>query len=103
VAARSGDHQSDRFLDTASLYGPKTGYQVELANVEFSDPTDPPPPLERTSDTVPTGERRQTQQAQPGITATLVRRVIQDGELQSEDTFVSVYAPVAEAFVIGTG
>ncbi|MCC6704317.1 MAG: VanW family protein, partial [Thermomicrobiales bacterium] len=27
----------------ASLYGPKTGYQVELANVEFSDPTDPPP------------------------------------------------------------
>ena len=88
---------------TASLYGPKTGYQVEISEPELSNVTQPPPPLERTSDEVPTGERRQTKQAQTGVTATLVRRVMKDGELVSEDTFVSVYAPVADAFVVGTG
>jgi vancomycin resistance protein YoaR len=88
---------------TASLYGPDTGYQVELSDVELSNPTEPSAPLERKSADLPAGERQQTQQAQPGITATLVRRVMQDGELVSEDTFVSVYAPVADAFVVGTG
>ncbi len=88
---------------TASLYGPETGYQVELSDVELSNVTQPPPPLERTSDELPAGQRRQTQQAQTGVTATLVRRVRKDGELVSEETFTSVYAPVADAFVVGTG
>jgi len=88
---------------TASLYGPDTGYQVELTDVELSNVTQPPPPLERTSAELPAGQRQQTQQPQTGVTATLVRRVRKDGELLREETFTSVYAPVAAAFVVGTG
>ncbi len=86
------------------LYGANTGYQVTVSDPVISDPTDPPSqPLEKDSSDLPSGERQQTQTAQGGFTTTLTRQVVLNGETIEDDTFVSVYAPVADAFMVGTG
>ena len=86
------------------LFGANTGYQVTVNDPVISDATDPPtdPLLKQTSD-LPSGERQQTQTAQGGFTTTLTREVTLNGQVIEDDTFVSVYAPVADAFMVGTG
>lgn len=86
------------------LYGAQTGYQVTVSDPVISDETDPPtdPLIKQTSD-LPAGDREQTQTAQGGFTTTLTRQVTLDGQVIEDDTFVSIYAPVADAFMVGTG
>jgi vancomycin resistance protein YoaR len=87
----------------ADLYGADTGYQVQITDPVISDETTPGPPLEKDDPTLPAGERQQTQQAQDGFTTTMTRTVTLDGDVISSDTFVSVYDPVSDAFMVGTG
>jgi len=95
---------SDGDRISCDLYGGDTGYQVTVSDPVVSDPTDPPSqPLEKDSSDLPSGERQQTQTAQGGFTTTLTRQVVLNGETIEDDTFVSVYAPVADAFLVGTG
>jgi hypothetical protein len=69
----------------------------------ISDETTPGPPLEKDDPDLPAGERQLSQQAQDGFTTTMTRTVTLDGEVISNDTFVSVYDPVSEAYLVGTG
>lgn len=87
----------------ADLYGANTGYQVQISDPVISDETTPGPPLEKDDPDLPKGERQQTQQAQNGLTVTMTRTVTLDGDVISNDTFVSVYDPVSDAFLVGTG
>lgn len=87
----------------ADLYGADTGYQVNVSDPVISDETTPGPALEKDDPDLPKGERQQTQQAQDGFTATMTRTVTLDGDVIADDTFVSVYDPVSEAYLVGTG
>ncbi len=87
----------------ADLYGANTNYQVQISDPVISDETTPGPPLEKDDPDLPKGERQQTQQAQNGLTVTMTRTVTLDGDVVSNDTFVSVYDPVSDAFLVGTG
>ncbi|MGH2558911.1 MAG: G5 domain-containing protein [Thermomicrobiales bacterium] len=61
----------------------------------------PPAPVERESDDLKSGERQQSQTARPGDTVTLTRRVVQDGAVVSEESFVSPYEAQADVFLVG--
>lgn len=88
---------------SADLYGADTGYTVQVSDPAISDETTPGPALEKDDPELPKGERQQTQQAQDGFTTTMTRTVTLEGEVISNDTFISVYNPVSDAFMVGTG
>jgi vancomycin resistance protein YoaR len=93
----------DETTVTAELYGSPTGYKVEIADPVLGESIPPPKPEERESDKLPAGERELIQTAQPGVEVTLTRRVTKDGDVISEDTFVSPYQAQGEITLVGTG
>ncbi|CAN5503364.1 VanW family protein [soil metagenome] len=87
----------------ADLYGADTGYTVQISDPVISDETTPGPALEKDDPDLPKGERQQSQTAQDGFTTTLTRTVTRDGEVVLDESFISVYNPVSDAFLVGTG
>jgi hypothetical protein len=88
---------------SANIYGAPTEWEVVLDGPTLSDPTAPPPPVERSSkdqDLAP-GERYRAQLPQDGITATVTRTVYSDGTVVQSDTFTSVYQPMPEIILVG--
>lgn len=88
---------------TTDLYGVPTGYEVEISQPALGEPIPPPEPIERPSEALPTGSREQLQTAQPGVDVVMTRRVVKDGTVLIEDTFMSPYQPQAEMWLIGLG
>lgn len=86
---------------SAQLYGAPTGWEVVLDGPTLSNPTPPPPPVERPSSELAPGERYRSQLAQEGITATVHRTVYENGTVIHSDTFTSVYAPMPEVILVG--
>lgn len=87
----------------ADLYGAPTGYAVTISDPDMGPPIPAPPPVERESADLPSGEREQIQSAHPGVVVSVERTVVKDGETIADDTFVSDYRPQADVYVVGTG
>ena len=92
----------DGDMVTAEIYGGPTGYDVTISEPVLSDPISPPGPIERASAELAAGEREHAQVAAPGVHATVVRSVVRDGEVVSEDVFFSPYVPQSDVFLVGT-
>jgi len=86
----------------AQLYGTSLGYDVTLSDPDISDPIEPGDPIERESTELAAGQKQVVQQASPGYNVTLVRTITHDGEVVSQDTFVSNYQAQSEVIEVGT-
>ena len=87
----------------ASLYGTPLGYEVNVTVPYVSDPIPPDPPLERVDDKLKKGDREQIQSAQDGYNVTMHRVVKREGQVVSEQDFISEYSPQRETWAIGPG
>lgn len=85
------------------LFGPDTNYEVEISDPAFGETLSVPETIERPSADLATGVREQEQAAQMGVEVTVTRLVSVDGEIVDEETFISLYAPQAEVWSVGTG
>ncbi|MCC6312991.1 MAG: VanW family protein [Thermomicrobiales bacterium] len=86
---------------TAEVVGPATGYEVRIDGPKLGASIPPPAPIERVSAALAPGQRELAQIAQPGVVATMRRRVRRDGTLLDDATFVSPYQPQAEVTLVG--
>jgi vancomycin resistance protein YoaR len=86
----------------AHLYGKPNGWTTEVFEPRISKPKDPGEPVERENPELAKGERRKVQNAQPGYTVYLRRKVTDaDGNVVSDGDFVSDYRAQPEAWEIG--
>ncbi len=88
----------------AHLYGRDNGWTTELFEPRISEPKDPGEPVMRENPELARGERRKVQNAQPGYTVYLRRKVTDaDGNVVSDGDFVSDYRSQPEAWEVGPG
>ncbi|HET8524256.1 MAG TPA: VanW family protein [Thermomicrobiales bacterium] len=85
----------------ADLFGAQSNVEVKISDPDLGEPTAPPPAIERASEQLQPGIREQIQSAQSGVTVTMTRRIVRDGRVLSEDTFVSPYQPQPDVYLIG--
>jgi vancomycin resistance protein YoaR len=86
------------------FYSTDDGRRVEKEAPVISDETTPGPPIYQLDEGMAAGTVTQWQTAVNGLTATVVRRVIDAaGNLLSNDTFVSKYAPRRASYRYGPG
>jgi vancomycin resistance protein YoaR len=86
------------------FYSTDDGRQVEKDGPEVTDNTEPGPPIYLLDETLEAGTVIQWQSAVNGMTATIVRRVLDtEGNLIYNDTFVSEYAARRAAYHYGPG
>jgi vancomycin resistance protein YoaR len=86
------------------FYSTGDGRRVEREEPEISDKTQPGPPIYQLDGTLAPGTVIQWQSAVNGLTATIVRRVLDaGGNLVYNDTFVSKYASRRAAYQYGPG
>lgn len=86
-----------------SLYGTPTGYDVEVTVPYISDPIKPDGPLEKVDDKLKKGDRQQITTEADGYKVIMHRKVTREGEIISEEDFVSEYQPQRETWLIGPG
>ncbi|MDQ3657192.1 MAG: VanW family protein [Chloroflexota bacterium] len=88
----------------AHLYGRDNGWTTEIFEPRVSEPKDPGEPVVRENPELARGERRKVQNAQPGYTVYLRRKVTDaDGNVVSDGDFVSDYRAQPEAWEVGPG
>jgi vancomycin resistance protein YoaR len=88
----------------AHLYGRDNGWEVEVFEPRISEPKEPGDPVVRENPELARGERRKVQNAQPGYTVYLRRKVTDaDGNVVSDGDFVSDYRSQPEAWEVGPG
>jgi len=88
----------------AHLYGRDNGWTTEVFEPRISEPKDPGEPVVRENPELARGERRKVQNAQPGYTVYLRRKVTDaDGNVVSDGDFVSDYRSQPEAWEVGPG
>jgi vancomycin resistance protein YoaR len=88
----------------AHLYGKDNGWEVEVFEPRVSEPKEPGDPVVRENPEMARGERRKVQNAQPGYTVYLRRKVTDaDGNVVSDGDFVSDYRSQPEAWEVGPG
>lgn len=88
----------------AHLYGRDNGWSTEIFEPRISEPKDPGEPVVRENRELANGERRKVQNAQPGYTVYLRRKVTDaDGNVVSDGDFVSDYRSQPEAWEVGPG
>ena len=95
--------QADIVGDTlvVDIVGAPTRYEVELSEPTYGESIPAPEPIERVSPDRSAGVREREQIAQEGVEVSIARLVRADGEVLSEDTFVSPYAPQVEIWIVG--
>jgi vancomycin resistance protein YoaR len=88
---------------TAQLFGATSPYAVEVGTPEIGPPVDPEPPVTREKPELPRGTRNKVQNAEPGYTVKVSRRVLDGGTVVSDGVFESVYRPQPEVWEVGPG
>jgi len=88
---------------TAQLFGATSPYAVEVGTPEIGPPVDPDPPVTREKPELPRGTRNKVQNAAPGYTVKVSRRVLEGEAVVSEGVFESVYRPQPEVWEVGPG
>lgn len=86
---------------TAQLFGATSPYTVEVGAPVISPPVEPGPPVTREKPELPTGTRNKVQNAAPGYTVQVSRRVVEGGTVVSEGVFESIYRPQPEVWEVG--
>jgi len=87
---------------TFDFYGTKDGRKIEVGAPRAYDFTDPEPPINVETDTLPPGEKKQLEKAHKGATAAFDYKVTAaNGEVLQQKTFVSKYVPWPERWLIG--
>ncbi len=76
-----------------SLYGTKDGRQVTISSPRIWDQTPPPPPSYQDDPTLPLGTVKQVEWPAWGAKVAFDWRVIKDGKILHQQTFLSVYKP----------
>jgi vancomycin resistance protein YoaR len=85
-----------------NLYGPDLGYSVEMGEPVISSETDPPSDVEILDESLAPGQRRQVEEARPGLEITLPRTVTnRNGEVVRQDYFYSNFQPWANRYLVG--
>ncbi len=88
----------------AHLYGRDNSWTTEIFEPRISEPKEPGEPVVRENPELARGERRKVQNAQPGYTVYLRRKVTDaDGNVVSDGDFVSDYRSQPEAWEVGPG
>ena len=88
---------------TAQLYGASSPYTVEVGAPVISPPVPPGSPVNREKPELPRGTRNKVQNAAPGYTVQVSRRVLEGGTVVSDGVFESVYRPQPEVWEVGPG
>lgn len=88
---------------TFELYGKKDGRIAEISPTRLWDPRPAPPDLVQDDPTLPTGQMKQVDWANPGIKAAFDYKVTRNGEVLFEKNFFSNFVPWQAVFLKGTG
>jgi len=89
---------------TFDIYGTKDNRKVEISTPVVSNIIDPPPAITAETDTLESGQRKQTQKAHQGATADFHYKVTSsDNEVLQDKNFHSVYNAIPEQWLVGTG
>ncbi len=87
---------------TFNFYGTRPDRQVTIGEPVQSNVQDAPPPLYVTDDTLADGQIKQVEWEKPGMTVTVERTVVTNGE-QRTDTLTSKYQPWRAIYLAGPG
>lgn len=85
------------------LYGTKDGRISEISPTRLWDPRPAPPDLIQDDPTLPTGQMKQVDWANPGIKAAFDYKVTKNGEVMFEKNFFSNFVPWQAVYLKGTG
>jgi hypothetical protein len=86
---------------TFDFYGTKDNCVATISTPEVYNIVEPPTLIEVETDTLPPGERKQTDKAHQGASAKFDYTVVRDGETLQQKTFVSVYDALPEKWLVG--
>ena len=84
------------------FYGTKPDRVVEIGEAEYTDIKQPGEPVYQEDATLEKGQVKQVEWAKEGLTATVIRRVTENGQTR-EDPIRSVYRPWNAMFLYGPG
>lgn len=87
---------------TFNFYGTRPQREVIIGEPQISDVVEPDPPIYREDESMVTGQVRQVEFAQTGMTVTVERRVSENGETRV-DEIRSVYQPWSAVYLVGPG
>jgi len=87
---------------TFNFYGTKPDRQVTVSEPQIADVSPPPPPLYEIDESLAPGEREQVDWAKEGMTVTVTRTIIENGETRTE-TLRSKYQPWRAVYLVGPG
>jgi vancomycin resistance protein YoaR len=86
---------------TFNLYGTKPNRQVIIGEPVQSDIRPAPPPLYTVDPSLAPGQRKQVDWEKPGMTVTVTRTIIENGQTRT-DTLVSKYQPWRAIYLVGS-
>ncbi|MDI9548284.1 MAG: VanW family protein [Chloroflexota bacterium] len=87
---------------TFNFYGTKPDRQVTISEPEIADVSPPPEPLYEVDESLALDERRQVDWAKEGMTVTVTRTIVENGETRTE-TLRSKYQPWRAVYLVGPG
>ena len=87
---------------TFRFYGTKPDRVVEISEAEHKDIKKPGDPIYQEDASLEAGQIKQVEWAKDGLTATVIRKVTENGRTR-EDPIVSIYRPWSAMFLYGPG
>ena len=87
---------------TFSFYGTKPDREVEISEAEYKDIKQPGEPIYQVDASLDAGQVKQVEWAKEGMTATVIRKVTENGRTR-EDPIVSIYRPWNAMYLYGPG
>lgn len=87
---------------TFNLYGTRPDRQVTIDDPVVTDIKTPENPVYEVDESMATGEQKQVEWEQEGMTVTVTRTIVEDGTTRS-DSITSVYQPWRAMYLIGPG
>ncbi len=87
---------------TFRFYGTKPDRVVEISEAEYKDKKEPGEPVYQEDASLEAGQIKQVEWAKDGLTATVIRKVTENGRTR-EDPIVSIYRPWSAMFLYGPG
>jgi vancomycin resistance protein YoaR len=87
---------------TFNLYGTKPDREVIIADPVITNREPPPPPAYQVDESLAPGQQNQVEWPKEGMTATVERTIIENGETRTE-TLVSNYQPWRAVYLVAPG
>ncbi len=87
---------------TFNFYGTKPNRQVTISEPEIAEVSPPPEPLYEVDESLALGERKQVDWAKEGMTVTVTRTIVENGQTRTE-TLRSKYQPWRAVYLVGPG